>query len=74
MVADMLTKGLPRDKFAKLLHMAGVQTMPEQSASKWEGVLEIIIIIICPLLAVYYLAYHAHLCCIVQCIAVLIIN
>ena len=28
MVADMLTKGLPRDKFVKLRHMAGVQIMP----------------------------------------------
>ena len=34
MVADMLTKGLPQVKFAKLRHMAGVQVMPEQSASK----------------------------------------
>ena len=34
MVADMLTIGLPQVKFAKLRHMAGVQVMPEQSASK----------------------------------------
>ena len=34
MIADMLTKGLPRDKFVKLHRMAGVQIVPEQSACK----------------------------------------
>ena len=34
MIADMLTKGLSGEQFAKLRHMAGIRSMIEQSASK----------------------------------------
>ena len=40
MIADMLTKGLGREKFERFRDLAGIKEMKNQFDCKWEGVLE----------------------------------